>query len=375
MYRMPSIHKLQITSFRNLDQATLEPAATVSLIAGENGSGKSSILEAIHFLGLGRSFRNTRQTPLIQHGEKACSVYGELDKGVTLGVSRSLDETPQIRIQGDRTASSAELARQLPLQLLNAEAFRLLEGGPKTRRQYVDWGVFHVEHGFHGHWRDFKRSLQQRNILLKRKAALVELDPWSQEFVRHATEIDKLRKTYLAAFIPFLETLLTRLIDLEGLTFRYYRGWSEEEDIQTVLDSNLDRDRIIGHSAAGPQRADLKIRLGMQYASDILSRGQQKLLVSAMKLAQGAFLAEQSGRKCVYLIDDLPAELDRENRQKVCSLLHELGGQIFITGTDVEELQRTVESSGFTANECKLFHVKHGRISGVGTAAEQPLKS
>ncbi len=359
---MPSIRKIQISTFRNLDQEHLEPAA-VTLIAGENGSGKSSILEAIHFLGLGRSFRNTQQTPLIQHGKRACSVYGELDKGLTIGVSRSLDEPPQIRVQGDRAASPAELARHLPLQLLNAEAFRLLEGGPKTRRQYIDWGVFHVEHGFHYHWRDFKRCMQNRNALLKQKARPAELAPWTQEFIHHARAIDAQRQAYLEAFIPYLEDMLGKLISLGDLRFRYYRGWSEDEDIEVALANSEERDRMLGHTLSGPQRADLKIRLGKQPASDILSRGQQKLLVSAMKLAQGSFLAKESNRQCVYLIDDLPAELDRENRGKVCRLLQGLGSQVFLTGTDAEELVRTVEASGFTAKEYRLFHVKHGRIS------------
>jgi len=361
---MPSIRKIQISTFRNLDQEQLEPSTVVTLIAGENGSGKSSILEAIHFLGLGRSFRNTQQTPLIQHGKRACSVFGELDKGLTMGVSRSLDEPPQMRVQGDRAASSSELARHLPLQLLNAEAFRLLEGGPKTRRQYIDWGVFHVEHGFHGHWRDFKRCLQNRNALLKQKAKAAELAPWTQEFVLHARAIDAQRKAYLEIFIPYLEQMLDQLIVLEGLEFRYYRGWAEDEDIAEALTTSVERDRMLGHTSPGPQRADLKIRIGKQNASEILSRGQQKLLVSAMKLAQGAFLAQESGRQCVYLIDDLPAELDRENREKVCRLLQGLGSQVFLTGTDAEELVRTVEACGFTTKEYKLFHVKHGRLSG-----------
>lgn len=362
---MPSIHKLQITHFRNLSQETLLPSTSINLVVGENGSGKSSILEAIHFLGLGRSFRNTQQTPLIQHGQRACTVYGELDNGVTLGASRSLDDPPQIRVCGEKTQSSGELAARLPLQLINAEAFKLLEGGPKTRRQFIDWGVFHVEHDFQHHWREFRRCLQNRNVLLKRKASQTEIAPWSAEFVRHAREIDNHRKVYLEGFLPHLESLVGTLIPLPGLSFNYYCGWNEEHGLAATLERGLDRDLILGHTAAGPQRADLKIRLGGQDASDILSRGQQKLLVSAMKLAQGAFLSLSRQQQCLYLIDDLPAELDRENRERVCRLLRELGGQLFLTGTDREELETTVLGGGFDTNEGKLFHVKHGRIEAL----------
>jgi len=367
---MASIRKLRINTFRNLARESLEPGPCVNLVAGENGSGKSSLLEAIYFLGLSRSFRNTQHTPLIQHGERDCAVFGELERQVSLGVSRSLDEPPRLQVQGNKATSAADLARHLPLQLLNAEAFRLLEGGPKTRRQYIDWGVFHVEHGFHDHWRDFKRCLQHRNSLLKRKVGESELAPWTQEFVRHAEAIDHLRQSYLAEFLPYLKTMLASLVTLDDLTFRYYRGWSEDDSIESALIHSLERDRMLGHTSPGPQRADLRIRLGGQNACDILSRGQQKLVVSAMKLAQGAWLAQQTSRQCLYLIDDLPAELDTDNREKVCRLLRELGGQIFITGTEAVILRQTVEKSGFAANEYKVFHVKHGKICPLETTPD-----
>jgi len=362
---MPSIQQLQISAFRNISDASLDFAPGLNLIAGENGSGKSSILEAIHYAGLGRSFRNTRNTPVIQHDQRQCAVYCRLDSDITLGIGRSLDSPPQVRIQGEKAASPAELAHHLPLQLLNAETFQLLEGGPKSRRQFIDWGVFHVEHCFHQDWRDFKRCLANRNTLLKKHAAPEEILPWSQEFSRLARDIDAHRKAYLGHFLPFLETMLKNLLLIEELTFRYYPGWNDDEPIEDVLLNNLNRDLALGHTAAGPQRADLKIKVGSQYANTILSRGQQKLLVSAMKLAQGAYLAGESKRQCIYLIDDLPAELDRNNRQKVCAILCSLGAQVFVTGTEESELLETLSNSGFEPSQCKLFHVKHGRISAA----------
>lgn len=365
---MPSIQQLQITHFRNISETKLDFAPTLNLIAGENGSGKSSLLEAIHFAGLGRSFRNIRQTPVIQHDQQSCTVYCELDSGVSLGIGRDQGQPSTIKVNNENAASSAELARQLPLQLLNAEAFQLLEGGPKARRQFIDWGVFHVEHQFHETWRDFKRCLQNRNTLLRKQASFAEMAPWNQELSRLAEKIDSSRRKYIESYIACLEKTVERLITLPGLEFRYYRGWKEEYSMIEALENARDRDLSIGHTTAGPQRADLKIRIDSQAADAILSRGQQKLLVSAMKLAQGAYLAEFSGTSCIYLIDDLPAELDRKNRQKVCAFLSNLGGQVFITGTEENELRDTLINSGFDEAESKLFHVKHGRIM----ASESP---
>lgn len=367
---MPSIRKLQISAFRNISNADLAPSARLNLVSGENGSGKSSLLEAIHFLGLGRSFRNTRQTPLIQHGKDQCTVYAELANGIVLGVSRSLEAPPQIRIQGEKAQSAADLAKHLPLQLLNADVFKLLEGGPKARRQFIDWGVFHVEPAFHGHWREYKRCLQNRNILLRKRSPAAQLAPWTHEMARHAREIDGFRAQYLKQFLPFLDEMLGKLLQLENLEFRYYRGWNDSETLEQALENSIERDQTLGHTTPGPHRADLKIRKGSQYAGELLSRGQQKLLVCTMKLAQGDFLSRASGQQCLYLIDDLPSELDRENRQKICRLLWSMGGQVFITGTDQAELRQCATGCAFEAEECKLFHVKHGRISAVETAVE-----
>ena len=368
---MPSIRQLQITSFRNISEAKLDFAPDLNLITGENGSGKSSLLEAIHYAGLGRSFRNIRQTPVIQHNKDYCAVYCQLNNDNYLGISKSNKGANEIRVNGKKASTSAKLARLLPLQLFNAEAFQLLEGGPKARRQFIDWGVFHVEHRFYDAWRNFKRCLQNRNTLLRKQARTTEMAPWDQEFCRLAEQIDDLRRSYLEIYLPELAHTISRLVQLDGLEFQYSRGWKSECSIRETIERSWGRDHIVGHTTAGPHRADLKIKIDSQPASAILSRGQQKLVVSAMKLAQGAQLANLSGNTCVYLIDDLPAELDRKNLQKVCAVLHDLGGQVFITGTEETELIDTLQTSGFDATESKLFHVKHGKIE----ASEVGLKS
>jgi len=368
---MPSIRQLQITSFRNISEAKLDFSPDLNLIAGENGSGKSSLLEAIHYAGLGRSFRNIRQTPVIQHKKDSCAVYCQLNNANYLGISKSNKGANEIRVNGEKASTLAKLARLLPIQLFNAEAFQLLEGGPKARRQFMDWGVFHVEHRFYDAWRNFKRTLQNRNTLLRKQAGTTEMAPWDREFCRLAEEIDNLRRSYLEIYLPELAHTISRLVQLDGLEFQYSRGWKSEYSIRESIERSWDRDHIVGHTTAGPHRADLKIKIDSQPASAILSRGQQKLVVSAMKLAQGAQLANLSGNSCVYLIDDLSAELDRKNRQKVCAFLHDLGGQVFITGTEEAELIDTLQTSGFDATESKLFHVKHGKIN----ASEAALKS
>jgi len=147
-----SLRRIMVTAVRNLHPVTLLPSPRINILYGAHGSGKTSVLEAVHLLGLARSFRSTRLNPVIQYEQSACTVFGEVEltEGGTckLGVSRERQGEFTIRIDGQNARSAAQLAELLPLQLINPDSFRLLEGAPKIRRQFLDWGVFHVEPRF-----------------------------------------------------------------------------------------------------------------------------------------------------------------------------------------------------------------------------------
>ena len=355
---MPALTKLSITTFRNIDSLSIRPVPGINVIHGENGSGKTSILEAIYLLGTARSFRSNQLKPVIQEGREESTVFGELENGTALGVSKSRRASQQIRINSRNAASAAELARSMPLQLLNADTFRILEGSPGERRRFLDWGVFHVEHNFYESWRQMQRTLQNRNSLLKSGASSAEIEPWTRELARAGELVDCSRRSYVEKLLPVLGEVLACLIQLERLQLDYDRGWDREQPLLQVLHEGLERDGRYGHTVQGPQRADLKIRLGGQYAVDVLSRGQQKLLVGAMKLAEGLLLERESGKRCLYLIDDLPAELDRRNRAALCRFLEGMRSQVFISCVEEDALADCWSGD----QENKLFHVKHGKI-------------
>ena len=137
-----SLLRLNITALRNLGAVSISPSPRINILTGDNGSGKTSLLEAIHLLGLARSFRTTRHQPVIQFDQSACTVFGEikLESGFrNLGVSRLRDGDFQIRIDGQSVRSASQLAHALPLQLINPDSFRLLEGNPRIRRQFLDF--------------------------------------------------------------------------------------------------------------------------------------------------------------------------------------------------------------------------------------------
>lgn len=362
-----SLTRVSVTAVRNLHPVTLPFSPRINIVSGANGSGKTSLLEAIHLLGLARSFRSTRLQPVIQHEQSACTVFGQvlLEDGrlSNLGVAREREGEFQIRIDGQNARSAAQLAQTLPIQLINPDSFRLLEGAPKVRRQFLDWGVFHVEPRFLQAWQRLQKALRQRNSWLRHgKLDTAEQAAWDRELCAASDELDGYRRSYIQALKPVFEATLAQLIELPALTLSYYRGWDKERDLRDVLMSTLQRDQQLAHTQAGPQRADLRLRLGSHSAADILSRGQQKLVVCALRVAQGHLLNQAKKGRCVYLVDDLPSELDDQHRQALCRLLEDLQCQVFITCVD----QQLIQDGWRTDTPVAMFHVEQGRITPVG---------
>ena len=145
-----TLNRLLIQNLRNLEGVDIAPSAQVNLIFGENGSGKTSLLEAVNLLALGRSFRSHKHKQLIKYHQPSFTVFGrvKIEDGsdVPIGINRTFEGEASFKANGIIVPSAAELATYLPVQVINSETFLLLEGSPKVRRQFIDWLVFHVEH-------------------------------------------------------------------------------------------------------------------------------------------------------------------------------------------------------------------------------------
>ncbi len=353
-----SIDRLVMNDFRNILAATIEPLPGVNVFFGKNGSGKTSVLEAIYYLGLGRSFRTHLAHRIIHHDANQFLLFANLNQSsqmVPVGVERFRSGEKKIRLGGETLTSLALLAKKLPLQLLTPDSHRYFHDGPKLRRQFLDWGVFHVEQLFYLQWQDFNKALKQRNAGLKQQLPLGEMSIWDNEIIKSAALFDHYRKNYIAQLQPLLFDLLQSFLPSIDLHLRYYRGWSHERELAEVLTANLTRDQQLGYTQSGPQRADLQLYAGKVPAADHLSQGQQKLAAYALHLAQGVLMQKLTHRSPIYLIDDLPSELDPEKRRLVAEVLAKLQAQVFITGITIPELEDMV-----CINQAKTFHVKHG---------------
>lgn len=362
------ISRLKINQLRNLHSVDLEFSPKLNLFYGANGAGKTSLLEAISVLAHGRSFRTVNYRQLVQHERDDFAIFAEVDdaKGISsrIGVHRPMRGQSVFKIDGSPVYSSAMLAALIPLQVINAKSFDLLEGPAKTRRRMFDWLVFHVKHTFGDLWRDYTRAVKQRNTLLRRdKIARSELQPWDMELNRLAIAIDALRAECFELFTPEVGKLLAQagLPDDIDIRFHYERGWGESGTLTQALDAAFERDKKYKYTTLGAHKSELRVTAGKQLASDILSRGQQKSVVAACNIAELKLFEAMTGRHSVLVIDDLPAELDDERITCLGRWLQTLNTQVFVTGIHQQDMLKLKALIG-TDDSCPVFHVKHGTI-------------
>jgi DNA replication and repair protein RecF len=359
------LQKLQINGLRNLKAVDLQLSSHINLFSGANGAGKTSILEAIHILSLGRSFRSHKHKSLIEYGSESFTLFSRFDKSSTesfnLGLLRNRQGDLSMRCDGRNIQSVAEMASLLPVQIINAEAFLLLEGSPQVRRQFMDWLVFHVEHGFYPTWKRLQLCLKQRNSLLRcDRIDPLQLAVWDAELIPLTEKIHEMRHTTFARFMEIFPQLVKEFVAIEGLSLVYKPGWDEKLSFADALTAAHERDKRTGVTSIGSHRAELKLLIHGLDAADVLSRGQQKLLVCALKIAQGLLYQKLLGRECIYLVDDLPAELDEQYRGLLARWLLEMRTQVFVTGVEADILRSTWQAAD--ASEIKMFHVEHGEV-------------
>ncbi|VVC76892.1 DNA replication and repair protein RecF [Aquicella siphonis] len=363
-----TIALLRITNFRNLEAVDLVPChAGLNVICGNNGSGKTSLLEAIYCLGLGRSFRTSTGARLIRQEADKFSIFShivsEMQRQVPVGIERDIHGTTRLRVAERDASGIMELAAYLPIRLINSQSHNLFESGPAFRRKFLDWGLFYQSDSFITCWRQFERVIKQRNVLLRDRRPRSELDAWSDELARHAMVLDELRRRYVNHLMPLVSELAQELLAMSTLAFAYQPGWREDRDYLEILKEGYLEEIRAGHTLHGPHRADLDITIDGIPVKHFLSRGQQKLLICAMIIAQGKLLAEQANKSIIYLVDDLPAELDLPSRQKLITLLSRQHTQIFVTAIERETIETIMGDR--LAVPIKVFHVKHGSVTDL----------
>jgi DNA replication and repair protein RecF len=351
-----SVQKLDVFHLRNIQQASIEPAEKLNLITGNNASGKSALLEAVFVLGRGRSFRTAKIQQAINFNHHEFVISAVVQDGALstrVGIQVSKDKT-QCRINQE-DCSKADLAYRLPIQIIHPKSYQLLDGGPQYRREFIDWGVFNDDPHYLDCWRKFKKVLKQRNSLLKAKQ-LQQLDVWDRELVHYGELLTQYRRQYMQRLQPVFQQVSEFFIPEQTFTLSFTPGWLESTELVAALQHDREKDIRYGFTHSGPHRSDFSLKFNRYNVRDFVSRGQLKLLVLSLLLAQVQLLDLNNHQACI-LIDDLTAELDTENRSKLLKYLFKLNNQAFISANDFLDL-----SDLPLPDETKMFHVEHGQV-------------
>ena len=432
------LNRIQISNFRNITTQLVSDLSAVNVFVGENGAGKTSMLESIYTLGHGRSFRKQggQRDALVRYGADRLVVFGEqtvwggsssaeelvLGKD-RIGLSRAVNGDIQIKINGEKVHRVSEVALRLPMVALNADTFDLLTGGAGERRRYLDWLVFHVEHTFREVSRRYTNALQQRNAVLRaivksNKASgakgdrgpgvkgegdphLSQIEVWTKTVSELGEYVSDLRSRQFAQINRLFFDVLHQLGgDVLGLELRYRQGWAQGQSLEEALASGLETDMARGFTQFGPHRAEIQVVVGKDVAGqarlarDVLSRGQLKLVVLAMKLAQIRFFqglsnergaakggvtigvdgslaprkpAKRAAGNLYLLLDDIAAELDQPKLAVVGRVLSEFAEagslQVFATATTRAILDPML--SAFCGVSTRVFHVEQGAIVDI----------
>lgn len=354
------LESLRIRGLRCLTDVTVPLAPGVTVFAGANGAGKTSLLEAAFLLSHARSFRSGAKEALLQRGGTALSIFAELrhadGRTRRIGLGRQ-GVRWEARMDGEAITLS-ELVGECAVVCFEPGSHALIAGGAEERRRYLDWGVFHVEQDFMLAWRRYQRALKQRNSLLRASplAPDAQFLPWEAELSASAALIDRQREVYLDALRPHLNQAVAGLLpELGGAELRYRRGWAEGADLADLLSEQRGRDLARGHTTQGSHRADWSIVFEHAPMREHLSRGQEKLTALAAVLAQASLYAARRGEWPVVCLDDLASELDKAHQAAVVSQLQSAGAQVLVTGTEVPDALQTPSTH--------VFHVEQGLLS------------
>ncbi|MDQ3288677.1 MAG: DNA replication/repair protein RecF [Pseudomonadota bacterium] len=362
------VTRLEARNFRGFAEVSFEPAPGLNLITGDNGAGKTSLLEALHLMAYGRSFRGRVRDGLVRAGTSALEVFVEWREGQNAASDgersarraglRHNGQAWTGRLDGAAVSHLTELCAALAVVSFEPGSHALISGGAENRRRFLDWGMFHVEQDFVSVSRRYSRALRQRNALLKARASAGHLDAWDHELAEAGEPLTRGRQRYVDALLPLLQETGAELVPSVGmLTAEYAPGWRRDEmPLADALLLARSRDMMMGYTSVGPHRGDWRVRLGDLPGREALSRGQTKLVALAALLSQAEHHAHVRGDWPIVALDDLSSELDRVHQGRILQRLLATGSQVFATGTEVPASMRELPG------EFALFHVEHRSI-------------
>ncbi|MGE5675767.1 MAG: DNA replication/repair protein RecF [Mycobacterium leprae] len=366
------LSSLELFSFRNYSHLTCSFSPTLNVIYGDNGQGKTNLLEAVYFLATGRSHRTSRDQDLLKEGESAFGARASVMRStgeMLLELKYSTESRKQLKINGLPEKKITKLLGNLAAVLFSPDDLQLLKGSPAGRRRFLDVELSQISQTYLHHLSTYNKTLLQRNSILKQNAvdgALLSvydeqlLDAGAQIIVRRAAAVQR-----LSAIATEYHAMMSNGVEHLHLAYES-QPLGDDGVILDLADVRQRLQRLLTDrrkdeirrqiSLVGPHRDDINITIDDRDARLFASQGQQRTAVLALKLAELRYMAEQLGETPILLLDDVASELDPHRRNFLLNTVGETA-QTFITCTDLEDLAARSWSP-----EHRLFRVKSGYV-------------
>lgn len=366
------LSRLQLIQFRNYAELLLDFSPGINGITGPNGSGKTNILDALHYLAFTRGFRSSQDQQAVQEGESFFFTLGLLQRaGREEQIQCNFVKGKGKKLLVNQTALSrlSEHIGEIPLVAVLPQDTDLINGPSAGRRQFLDMLISQYDRAYLRHLIQYQRLLSQRNALLKLMGEQRYFDAeqvalYDEQLIPHGQAIHAGRARFLADYLPVFGRYFRRIVSEQETPHLRYRSQLTEntpEAWRALLAEKLDKDRVNQYTSVGIHRDDLVFKINDQSVRHFGSQGQQKTFLIALKLAQYELLADHTQRAPLLLLDDLFDKLDRHRLGQIADLLlEEIRGQVFLTDTTHERLARLFPPDA--KRPIKFFFVQDGKV-------------
>jgi len=344
------LKRLQLKNFRLFQDNLFTFSDRTNLILGENGSGKTSILESISILLLGSSFRTKETKECINSSKNSFSITGKgtLDnKELALSVNNGLNK----RVNSSRKIEGASVKKEelYFLQIVMSKNLRMIDGEPEIRRDYFHELMFHVKPTTKKLYSDYQRALKQRNKCLKKNLSKSELSIWSKELAELGLTLSLEQYRFFKSFKKYTIQGIEDIVKSGEFTFldnfnvTFSKGWERSKKLEESFKDSLDKDKAIGYTSKGPHRMDITFQVNNKKAASNLSRGQLKILILLIFLTSIKLIKQITQRETLLMIDDLGSELDVKNLRSLIEQIILSENQIVLTGIEGEEMHQSIK--------------------------------
>lgn len=362
-----TLRNISILNFKNIAEAALDFSGGVNCFIGDNGMGKTNLLDAVYYLSFCKSYAGIGDSGLLRHGADMMMVQGSYlrrgqDEVVSIGYKPGRRKV--VKRGGKEYDRLSRHIGLLPLVMVSPADWELIRGSGEERRRFVDQIIAQGDSEYMSHLIKYARGVENRNAMLRRglRDPLL-LEAVEQPLCASAAYIHRARQAWVGEFSPiFLEYYRQISASAETVTLSYRSHLSGGTSMQEVLDRNRDRDAVLGYTSAGVHRDDVELMLDGHPMRKIGSQGQCKTYTVAMRLAQYDFLRRMNGGVTpLLLLDDIFDKLDTRRVENIIGVVAgETFGQIFITDTNRTHLDHIIRRVG---KDYRIFGVKEGNFS------------